>query len=154
MCDPLRMHEVVVNLLTNALKFTPAGGQVTLATKQAGDVGRLIVSDTGIGIPADELPHVTERFFRGQRSAEVAGSGIGLTIVTELVHAHHGTLSIDSSQGQGTAVTVALPLARLGLPLARLGRNDETRSQRPGKPRPGTRRRHGGIIAKTDGKPT
>ncbi len=62
MCDPLRMHEVVVNLLTNALKFTPAGGQVTLETEQSDGTGKLAVSDTGIGIPADDLPHVAERF--------------------------------------------------------------------------------------------
>ena len=144
LCDPLRMHEVVVNLLTNAMKFTPAGGQVTIQTDQSYGMGRLAVSDTGIGIPADELPRVTERFFRGQRSAEVAGSGIGLTIVTELVNAHNGTLGIDSQQGQGTTVTVTLPLAtseKFGQPLA----------QRPGRPEPGTRRRrHASIIAKTN----
>jgi two-component system, OmpR family, sensor histidine kinase BaeS len=146
LCDPLRMHEVVVNLLTNALKFTPVGGQVTLETEQSDGTGRLTVSDTGIGIPADELPHVAERFYRGQRSAEVAGSGIGLTIVTELVHAHHGTLSIQSQQGHGTTVRVTLPLARSDM-------NGQPLAQRPAKPQPGTRRRHVGIIAKTDAKP-
>jgi hypothetical protein len=77
----------------------------------------------------------------------VAGSGIGLTIVTELVNAHNGTLAIDSQQGQGTTVTVNLPLAgpeKFGQPL----------SQRPSRPEPGTRRRrHASIIAKTNGKP-
>ena len=111
-CDPLRMHEVVVNLLTNALKFTPAGGVVTLQTRQADrERAQLVVSDTGIGIPAAELPHVAERFFRGQRSSEVAGSGIGLTIVAELIRAHHGELEFASIQGEGTTVTVTLPLA-------------------------------------------
>jgi two-component system, OmpR family, sensor histidine kinase BaeS len=146
MCDPLRMHEVVVNLLTNAMKFTPPGGHVTLQTERYGGSGRLTVSDTGVGIPADELPHVTERFFRGQRSAEVAGSGIGLTIVTELVNAHNGTLSIHSQQGQGTTVGVTLPLAGSE-------RNGQPVSQQPAKPEPGTRRRHVSIIAKTNGKP-
>lgn len=145
MCDPLRMHEVVVNLLTNAIKFTAAGGQVTLATDHSDGTGRLTVSDTGIGIPADELPHVVERFYRGERSAEVAGSGIGLTIVTELVHAHDGTLSIESQPGHGTAVTVALPLAESE-------QNGQSLSQRPGKP-PDARRRHVSIIAKTDRNP-
>jgi len=111
LCDPLRMHEVIVNLLTNALKFTPAEGQVTLETRQDDDFGELRVSDTGIGIPPDELPHIAERFFRGQRSAEVAGSGIGLTIVAELVRAHRGTLNFVSQPGQGTIVTITLPLA-------------------------------------------
>ncbi len=60
------------------------------------------MTDTGIGIPPDELPHIAERFFRGQRSAEVAGSGIGLTIVAELVRAHRGTLDFASQPGQGT----------------------------------------------------
>ena len=146
MCDPLRMHEVVVNLLTNALKFTPAGGQVTLETRQPDVMGALMVSDTGIGIPADELPHVAERFYRGHRSAEVAGSGIGLTIVTELVHAHNGTLSIHSKEGQGTTVKVSLPLAKPD-------KNGQTVQHRRIKtPPPGTRRRHGGIIAKAEGK--
>lgn len=110
-CDPLRMHEVIVNLLTNALKFTPAEGQVTLETRQGDAFGELRVSDTGIGIPPEELPHIAERFFRGQRSAEVAGSGIGLTIVSELVRAHRGTLDFLSQPGQGTTVIVTLPLA-------------------------------------------
>ncbi|HET7016495.1 MAG TPA: HAMP domain-containing sensor histidine kinase [Streptosporangiaceae bacterium] len=112
LCDPLRMHEVIVNLLTNALKFTPAEGQVTLETRLDGDSGELRVTDTGVGIPPDELPHIAERFFRGQRSAEVAGSGIGLTIVDELVRAHRGTLEFASQPGQGTTVTVRLPLSR------------------------------------------
>jgi two-component system, OmpR family, sensor histidine kinase BaeS len=109
--DPLRMHEVIVNLLTNALKFTPAEGQVTLETTRHHEYGQLRVSDTGIGIPPEELPHIAERFYRGRRSTEVAGSGIGLTIVAELVNAHRGSLDFASQPGQGTAVTVTLPLA-------------------------------------------
>jgi two-component system, OmpR family, sensor histidine kinase BaeS len=140
MCDPLRMHEVVVNLLTNALKFTPAGGQVTLETEEFGEDGRLRVIDTGIGIPADELPHVSERFFRGKKSSGVAGSGIGLTIVSELVRAHHGSLKFNSQPGEGTTVSVLLPLAGSG-------RADELLSQRLGRPRPSSRRRHVGIIS-------
>lgn len=146
LCDPLRMHEVVVNLLTNAMKFTPVGGKVTLETKLSDGMGRLTVSDTGIGIPADELPHVAERFYRGHRSADVAGSGIGLTIVTELVTAHNGTLGIQSKQGYGTTVTVTLPLASSE-------KTGQSLSQRPGRPEPGARRRHASIIAKTNGKP-
>jgi two-component system, OmpR family, sensor histidine kinase BaeS len=111
LCDRDRIQDVVSNLLVNALKFTPAGGRVTVQTGQNGDHQAILrVSDTGIGIPADELPHVTERFFRGQRSAGVAGgSGIGMAIVSELVRAHHGHLDISSEEGLGTQVTVALP---------------------------------------------
>ncbi len=111
-CDTVRMREVVSNLLTNALKFTPAGGRVVLEAGPVDGTGqaRVRVSDTGIGIPPDELPHVTERFFRGARSPEMAaGSGIGLTIVAELVHAHSGALEITSEPGRGTQVTITLP---------------------------------------------
>ena len=110
-CDADRMREVISNLLTNALKFTPPGGSVRLETGSGEDgLARLRISDTGIGIPPDELPHVTERFFRGLRSSEMAaGSGIGLTIVAELVQAHGGELEIASEPGKGTQVTLAFP---------------------------------------------
>jgi two-component system sensor histidine kinase BaeS len=115
LCDPLRMHEITTNLLTNAMKFTAAGGRVTL---QAGpdedpgsDLAVLRVSDTGVGIPTAELPLVSERFFRGRLSAGIAGSGIGLTIVIELVRAHRGSMHIASEPGVGTQVTIRLPQA-------------------------------------------
>lgn len=113
MCDSGRMREVIVNLMTNSLKFTLSGGTVTIETGPAGDGrGMLKVTDTGIGIPSDELPRVTERFFRGQRSSEMAaGSGIGLTIVAELVRAQHGNLIISSEPGRGTVATITLPSA-------------------------------------------
>ena len=114
LCDPLRMHEIAVNLLTNSLKFTPQG-RVTLQTGQEHQNGRdvavLRVTDTGVGIPAAELPRLSERFFRGQGSFDVAGSGIGLTIVAELVRAHHGTIEFASDLGRGTEVTVRVPVA-------------------------------------------
>jgi two-component system, OmpR family, sensor histidine kinase BaeS len=111
MCDPDRMIEVITNLLTNALKFTPAGGTVEIETSRLDrESVRLLINDTGIGIPSDELPRVTERFFRGQRSSEMAtGSGIGLTIVAELVRAQNGYLHISSEPGKGTQATITLP---------------------------------------------
>jgi two-component system sensor histidine kinase BaeS len=153
MSDPLRMHEVVVNLLTNAVKFTPAGGEVTLETGRVDGQGELKVTDTGIGIPADELPHVAERFFRGQRSSEVAGSGIGLTIVAELIRAHHGTLGFASQQGKGTSVTVMLPIADSAASGQRLVPPARTaRPARPVPPRGGSesasRRHRTGMIAR------
>jgi two-component system, OmpR family, sensor histidine kinase BaeS len=129
LCDPDRMREVITNLLTNALKFTPAGGSVVLAAGPAGrGLARLTVTDTGIGIPSDELPRVTERFFRGQRSSEMAaGSGIGLTIVAELVSAQNGDLDISSEPGKGTQATITIPSSE---PRERRARRH--RSGRPG----------------------
>jgi two-component system, OmpR family, sensor histidine kinase BaeS len=111
-CDYQRMLEVITNLLTNALKYSHPGGSVTVETKQS-DHGHACVrvTDNGVGIPADELPRVTERFFRGAGSPAIAsGSGIGLAIVDELARAQHGTLHITSQLGSGTQVTVTFPL--------------------------------------------
>ena len=108
-CDESRVREIIANLLTNAVKFTPAGGLVELRSGPASDrEAFLAVTDTGVGIPSEHLPLVTERFFRG-RPELAGGSGIGLTIVSELVRAHHGELRIASEPGQGTTVTVLFP---------------------------------------------
>ena len=109
------MHQVVTNLLGNALKFTPAGGTVTIRTGQrrAGlQTGAVLeVADTGVGIPADELPRIFDRFWRGQAAAQTSGSGIGLAIAAELTLAHGGTLTADSEPGEGTRLTLTLPRA-------------------------------------------
>src|SRR6266568_6760361 len=111
MGDPRRLHEVVTNLLINALKFTPSGGAVRLECGPRERQATLSVSDTGMGIEPDELPHIFERFFRGQQAAGIRGSGIGLTVVAELVRAHDGQLDVTSAPGKGTKITVMLPLA-------------------------------------------
>jgi two-component system sensor histidine kinase BaeS len=111
LADAQRMHQVVTNLLSNALKFTPAGGRVTLETGPAGREARLGVADTGGGIPDDELPRIFDRFWRGRQAAGVAGSGIGLAVVAELVRAHGGAVEATSTPGRGTQVFVTLPRA-------------------------------------------
>src|SRR5262249_42448512 len=95
-CDEARMRQVIINLLTNAAKFTPAGGQVTIEVRPSGDQAVIRVSDTGSGIHPDELPHLTDLFYRGHGSEGVSGSGVGLAIVNELVRAHQGTISFAS----------------------------------------------------------
>jgi two-component system sensor histidine kinase BaeS len=111
MCDEKAVREILANLLTNAMKYTPAGGRVVVSTGIGnGQQAYVTISDTGCGIPADELPHVTERFFRGRYASQVAaGSGFGLTIVTELVSAQRGNVGIVSHPDTGTTVTVTLP---------------------------------------------
>ncbi|MEU9322808.1 SpoIIE family protein phosphatase [Streptomyces canus] len=103
-------EKIILNLLSNALKFTFTGGaQVQVAA--AGNRARLTVTDTGTGIPADELPRLFERFHRvrGARSRSHEGSGLGLVLVKDLVEAHGGTVGVDSRLGQGTTLTVDLP---------------------------------------------
>ena len=108
--DPRWLHQVITNLLTNALKFTPAGGRVTIAVGPSGAREALLtVTDTGTGIPADELPRIFDRFWRGRQAAEVSGSGIGLAVAAELVRAHHGQLAARSQPGQGTVLSLTLP---------------------------------------------
>jgi signal transduction histidine kinase len=111
LADAHWLHQVITNLLTNALKFTPAGGRVTIGTERTGDNAVLRVTDTGAGIPADDLPRIFDRFFRGQQAAQISGSGIGLTVAAELVQAHGGRLTAASELGRGTQMTLSLPSA-------------------------------------------
>jgi two-component system, OmpR family, sensor histidine kinase BaeS len=110
--DPRWLHQVITNLLTNALKFTPPGGRVTIATKAASTKEAVLtVTDTGAGIPADELPRIFDRFWRGRQAAQVSGSGIGLAVAAELARAHEGQLTARSQPGEGTELTLTLPRA-------------------------------------------
>ena len=108
--DATRLHQVVANLLSNALKFTPSGGRVELELRPQDGWAVLSVRDTGVGIPPEEVPHVFDRFFRGA-DARASGSGIGLTVVRDLVEAHGGAVEIESVPGRGTVVTIRLPEA-------------------------------------------
>ena len=110
LADERWMHQVATNLLGNALKFTPAGGTVTISTRQDGPSAVLEVADTGVGIPADELPRIFDRFWRGQAAAQTSGSGIGLAIAAEIVSAHGGTLTAASQPGEGTRLTLTVPI--------------------------------------------
>lgn len=105
--DPLRIREVLTNLIVNALRATPSGGSVRLRAFAEG--GRLVmtVADTGVGMPATELDRVFERF---HRSPDSPGTGLGLTISRDLVEAHGGTLDLASEPGAGTTATIRLPL--------------------------------------------
>jgi two-component system, OmpR family, sensor histidine kinase BaeS len=144
LADPHWLHQIVTNLLTNALKFTPAGGRVVVRTGPAtppdrsgpgaaaalhqpadmagptslpgpaalaGPTAMLQVTDTGVGISADDLPHIFDRFWRGRGAAQISGSGIGLAIAAELAQAHGGRLTASSEPGRGTQFTLLLPAA-------------------------------------------
>ena len=106
--DPVRIRQAISNLLSNSLKFTREGGRVLIEVAPEDGEAVIRVTDTGSGIAEDELPRVFDRFFRGS-GARPAGSGIGLTVVQELVRAHGGRVEIRSAPGQGTTVGIRLP---------------------------------------------
>ena len=118
--DAVRIRQIVANLLSNALKFTAPGGTVVLRSSSGPSEASIVVSDTGAGISAEDLPHVFDRFYRG-RGVRAGGSGIGLAVARELAEAHGGTLDVQSVVGSGTTFTLRLPVSR--------------RSQRPFTPR-------------------
>jgi signal transduction histidine kinase len=108
--DPPRVGQVLTNLIGNAIKFTPRGGRVDVELAPILDGARLTVSDSGVGIPAEELPHVFERFWRGAGTRERgSGSGLGLSIVRSIVDMHEGRVQVVSTPGVGTQITVLLP---------------------------------------------
>jgi two-component system sensor histidine kinase BaeS len=115
--DPVRLRQAVSNLVSNAVRHTPPGGRVTLRSyvtgTDSGDVVAVEVADTGSGIPADEVPHVFDRFWRAEksRSRSTGGSGLGLAIVLKLAEAHGGTADVASTEGQGSVFTLRLPVA-------------------------------------------
>ena len=108
--DPHRMRQVVANLLVNAAKFTPPGGRVDLVVRAAASNAYLEVADTGPGVAPDEQDRIFERFFRGDAGRKAGGTGIGLTVVKELVHAHGGEIQLRSAPGKGARFVIRLPL--------------------------------------------
>ena len=113
MADQGRLEQVVVNLLENAIKYTPDGGSVRLFTEDAGDLIRVSVADTGIGIPFKDLPRIFERFYRVDeaRTREQGGTGLGLAIVKHIVQLHGGNVSVTSDPGQGSVFSFTLKKA-------------------------------------------
>lgn len=110
-----RLKQVVVNLVGNAIKYTPEGGEVIVGLSKVDGRARLIVSDNGPGIPAEDMPHIFERFYRGEKSRtrtrDGKGFGLGLSIAYWIVRNHMGTIEVDSNEGKGTVFCVSLPLA-------------------------------------------
>jgi two-component system sensor histidine kinase VicK len=117
LADPDRMMQVLDNMVMNAINYTPTGGKVVVSTGRGEMDGRTwataAVMDTGIGIPADEVPQLFVRFFRGEQSRmmQVPGTGLGLAIVKEIVELHGGKVAVETQVGKGSTFTVWLPLA-------------------------------------------
>lgn len=111
--DRDRLKQVLLNLMSNAVQYTPAGGQVSVALRKDEHEAQVVISDSGPGIPAEDLPHIFERFYRGEKSrkrGQGSGFGLGLSIAYWIVRSHEGRIEVQSQEGQGTQFTIHLPL--------------------------------------------
>ena len=113
MMDAKRIGQVISNLLTNALRYTPKEGRIDVGLKEKDSLIELWVRDTGPGIPQEELPHIFDRFYRvdKSRSRTSGGTGLGLAIVKYFVEAQGGLIRTESEIGKGTCITFSLPIA-------------------------------------------
>jgi signal transduction histidine kinase len=130
--DGDRLKQLLLILLDNALKYTPADGSVTIGLRRQGDTVEILVRDTGVGIAPKDLPQVFERFYRADpaRSRDPGGTGLGLSIAQWIAEQHGGGIAIESALGVGTTATVRLPIA--GAPLSD-GRHLQRESAPPGR---------------------
>lgn len=111
--DRDRLKQVFINLLANAIQYTPQGGEVFLSLERIGEQARIIFRDTGPGIPAEDLPHIFERFYRAEKSrtrGKTTGFGLGLSIANWIVERHGGRIEVESKEGKGTTFAIWLPL--------------------------------------------
>ena len=109
--DRDRLKQVFLNLVGNAIQYTPQGGEVFLSLSRIGDQARLIVRDTGPGIPAEDLPYIFERFYRAEKSrtrSKTSGFGLGLSITKWIVEQHGGQIKVESKEGDGTTFVIWL----------------------------------------------
>lgn len=115
--DPMRMEQVMVNLLDNAIHYTPSGGVITVDIRHKAHQVQVVVADTGVGIAADELPYIWDRLYRVEksRSREQGGTGLGLAVVKRIVELHGGKVGATSREGGGTSVAFTIPVYRAGV---------------------------------------
>jgi signal transduction histidine kinase len=117
--DRNRIRQLLLNLVTNAVKYSPPGGEVALGLSDQGESATITVRDTGIGIAGGDLPHIFDRFWRADpartREGERPGTGLGLAITKWIAESHGGTITVQSRPGRGTLFTVTLPRASGGV---------------------------------------
>ncbi len=111
LADPIRLEQVMVNLLHNAIKFTPSGGEITISANVLDGQIEFSVKDTGVGIPAIDLPRIFERFYKADRARSSGGTGLGLAISRHLVEAHGGRIWAESVEGKGSTFHFSIPQA-------------------------------------------
>ena len=113
MTDPDRLKQILINLVDNAIKYTPDKGSVHISAEQDGKTVQFVVKDSGIGIPAEELPRIFDRFYRidKSRARSISGTGLGLAIVKHLLDALGGTIEVESRPHHGTTFRFRLPVS-------------------------------------------
>ncbi len=111
LADRERLQQVIINIVHNAIKFTPSQGKITIQSDATDNSIMVHVSDTGIGISRDDLPHIFERFFKADKSRSNSGSGLGLAIAKHIVQAHNGKIWVQSQEGQGSTFSFSIPLS-------------------------------------------
>jgi two-component system OmpR family sensor kinase len=144
LADPGQIRQLLLILLDNALKYTPSGGKVSISVTRQGTRSAISISDTGIGIEPEILPHIFERFYRGDQARErdQHGSGLGLAIAKWIVDAHHGQIRVESQPGTGSTFTVLLPASK------RIGEQTSTKiAALPDGARPEARSKVAGAIS-------
>jgi two-component system phosphate regulon sensor histidine kinase PhoR len=119
--DATRVESVLVNLLHNAIKFTAPGGRIDVRVEpwrepDGAAAVRVSIADTGVGIPADDLPRLFERFYKADKSRASSGTGLGLAIVKHVVHAHGGHVGVESELGRGSTFWFTLPIVAVAVP--------------------------------------
>jgi len=127
--DALQLRQALRNLIGNALKYTPDGGTITVSLQQEADMVQIKTKDTGYGMPASELPHIFDRFYRVRNNGhdDVEGNGLGLAIVKSIIEQHQGTIAVQSEPGKGSCFTISLPCSFTEeLPTAVLKQEQET----------------------------
>jgi PAS domain S-box-containing protein len=112
--DRVRLAQVFDNLISNAIKFTPAGGRVGLSISMVGEDAMIVVADSGMGITPEDQQRLFTRFFRTKAAAKIQGTGLGLSITKAILDAHHGSISVESELGRGTRFTVTVPTSEQG----------------------------------------
>jgi two-component system phosphate regulon sensor histidine kinase PhoR len=109
--DPLRIEQVMINLLHNAIKFTPSGGSITISAKTQGGEVLFSIRDTGVGISGEDLSRIFERFYKADRSRSGGGTGLGLAIARHIVESHSGRIWAESKEGKGSTFFFTLPIS-------------------------------------------
>jgi two-component system phosphate regulon sensor histidine kinase PhoR len=110
--DPGKIEQVLINLIHNAIKFSPQNGEITVSSEVHNDRVQISISDGGIGIPEDDLPHVFERFYKVDKARSGGGTGLGLAIAKHIVKAHGGDIWVESEEDKGSTFTFSLPIAK------------------------------------------